>query len=282
MSMSLRVADPAFGGAIVMDRSEWPLWRPSLVVSVLAHGALLLVVGWLVVEPVDRARDAPVDFVWIGRLVETATTAAESATAATVPQESLPAPPSSTPTPRAATPRRASVPALPPVSTSPVVPKESAARSPVLPSRLDLENARREAIAAVVDERARAGKFLTFSLDAAVPPQSEPVQHKPSIFDLKQFPGVGVLSPGRARTAFGFRARLWCNRITGGGFGFFGLPVCSSPGIQPPTGLFVESIPEYMKVKPDCVETRPLAALLGETPEFPTVKCRLVPKEPYE
>jgi hypothetical protein len=35
-----------------------------------------------------------------------------------------------------------------------------------------------------------------------------------------------------------------------------------------------------MKLKPECEETQPLAAALGEAGAFPTVKCRLVPKDP--
>jgi hypothetical protein len=282
MSMGIRVGDPAFAGGVVLDRSAWRLSRPALVVSVLAHGALLLVAGWWVVEPMERERETAAEFVWLGTVVHTPRRAAESAPAPAVPEEAIPAPPATSPPPRARSARREPQTETPPVGTSPAAPAESAAvPEPAVPSRLDLDNARREAIAAVVDEHARAGKVLSFSLDDVVPPKPAPVQHKPSIFDLRYSPGIGVLSPARARTALGFRMRLWCNRVTGG-FGFFGKPVCATPGIRPPTGLFVESIPDYVRMKPECVETRPLAAALGETSPFPTVKCRLVPKEPWE
>jgi hypothetical protein len=170
----------------------------------------------------------------------------------------------------------------PPVAAppEPAAPAEAPRSAPVGPSRLDLDTARHEAAAAVVEQHARDGKILQFSLDDAAPPRPVRESKKPSIFDPGLSSGSGVLSPGKARTAAGFKLRMWCNRITGGGFGFFGIPICTSPGIQPPSGLFVESIPEYMKLKPECEETRPLAAALGETGEYSTVKCRLVPKSP--
>jgi hypothetical protein len=90
------------------------------------------------------------------------------------------------------------------------------------------------------------------------------------------------MQPGKQRTVVGQRLSLWCNKVSGGGFGFFGIPVCASQGIQPPSGIFADSIPEYMKLKPECEETEPLAATLGESAPFPTMKCRLVPKEPGE
>ena len=76
-----------------------------------------------------------------------------------------------------------------------------------------------------------------------------------------------------------FRSRLglWCSKVTGG-FGFFGIPVCASGEIEPPSGIFADSIPEYLRLKPDCEEARPAAAALGESSPYPTVKCRLVPK----
>jgi len=91
-----------------------------------------------------------------------------------------------------------------------------------------------------------------------------------------------LLSPSKARTAVGSRLSMWCNKVSGGGFGFFGIPVCASRGIEPPSGIMADSIPEYMKLKPECDETEPLAATLGEAAPFPTAKCRLVPKDPDE
>ena len=77
----------------------------------------------------------------------------------------------------------------------------------------------------------------------------------------------------------GQRLSRWCNKVSGGGFGFFGIPVCTSGTIEPPSGIFADSIPEYMKLKPECEETQPLAATLGEASPYPTKKCRLVPKD---
>jgi hypothetical protein len=61
------------------------------------------------------------------------------------------------------------------------------------------------------------------------------------------------------------------------GFGSF----CAKPNDEP-SGLFPEVMPEYLKLMPECVDTRPWAPLLAESSPFPTVKCRLVPKEREE
>ncbi|HVY64756.1 MAG TPA: hypothetical protein VHH11_08040, partial [Gammaproteobacteria bacterium] len=112
------------------------------------------------------------------------------------------------------------------------------------------------------------------------PERSAPAPRKPSIFDHQAGSSRSFLGPARARTAVGQRLSLWCNKVTGG-FGFFGLPVCVSGRIEPPSGLFVESIPEYMKLKPECDES-PLASMLAEALPQSNVKCRLVPKAPGE
>jgi hypothetical protein len=52
---------------------------------------------------------------------------------------------------------------------------------------------------------------------------------------------------------------------------------CAAPDDEP-SGLFPELMPEYLTLKPECVETRPVAAELGEESAFPTIKCELVPR----
>jgi hypothetical protein len=92
------------------------------------------------------------------------------------------------------------------------------------------------------------------------------------------------MQPGRARTQFGRRASEFCNALTaGGGFSLFGLVTfCGSAPDYEPSGLFPEVMPEWMKRMPECTETRPLGPVLGESSEWPTIKCRMVPREGEE
>jgi hypothetical protein len=183
--------------------------------------------------------------------------------------------------PRVEAPRRAAAPPAAPV-VPPAAPAEPAPPPRAGPSRADLDSARREAAAAVVGERTRASTLLApSSVDTPAAPPAKRAPKAPSIFDRQSHSGGGVLSPGRARTAFGSRLSLWCNKVTGG-FGFFGIPVCASGEIEPPSGVMADSIPEYMRLKPDCEDTRPAASAVGEDSPYPTVKCRLVPKEADE
>jgi hypothetical protein len=281
----LRFGDHALaGGGAVIDGGASRLSRPALVVSILLHLGVLVAVGRFAWQRTDVELAAPTtEYVWIGALAPPTPptelpTPDELPTPNEVPTRAPPPAVSPAPPPRPA----AATPEAPPtaVAPPPVAPAE-APGAPAGPTRLDLDTARREAAAAVVEQHARDDEILRFSLDDVAPPPPKREPKKPSIFDKGVASGgSGVLSPGKARTAAGFKLRSWCNRISGGGFGFFGIPVCTSPGIRPPSGLFVESIPEYMKTKPECEETRPLAAALGETSEYPTVKCRLVPKGP--
>jgi hypothetical protein len=279
----LRFGDHALaGGGAVIDDAASRLSRPALAVSILIHVAVLVAASRFAwqradVDPVVRTTE----YVWLGELappqppVELAPPAEPAPAEAQAPVPTPATRPTSPPRPAATT---EAPPAVAP--PEPAAPVDTPAPARAAPTRLDLDTARHEAAAAVVEQHARDGKVLRFSLDDAVPPRPVREPKKPSIFDPGLSSGSGVLSPGKARTAAGFKLRSWCNRITGGGFGFFGIPVCTSPGIEPPSGLFVESIPEYMKLKPDCEETRPFAAALGEASEYPTVKCRLVPKDP--
>jgi hypothetical protein len=281
----LRFGDHALaGGGAVIDDGASRLSRPALVVSILVHLGVLVAVGRFAWQRADVELAAPTtEYVWIGALAPP-TPPAELPTPEELPTRAPPpvpaVSPASPPRPAAAT-HEAPRAAVAPPSAAPT--EAPPGEAPAGPTRLDLDTARREAAVAVVEQHARDDKILRFSLDDVAPPPPKREPKKPSIFDKGVASGgSGVLSPGKARTAAGFKLRSWCNRISGGGFGFFGIPVCTSPGIRPPSGLFVESIPEYMKTKPECEETRPLAAALGETSEYPTVKCRLVPKGPND
>jgi hypothetical protein len=278
----LRPRDPAFAGGANFGGTEWRLSRPAVLVSLLAHLVLLLAVGRVALDHFETLGDLPTaELVWLDDLVRPS----ETPEPAPVIEEPIAAPPEPVPAPRAASPRP------PPITTTESPPIEETAppapaESPPLPSRLELDAARREAVAALVEEHARADKILKFSLDDVVPARAAAKPKQPSIFDHQASAGSGVLSPAKARTALGFKARMWCNRVTGGGIrltlGLFSIPACMSGTIGAPSGLFVESIPEYMTLKPECEETRPLAAALGETSPYPTVKCRLVPKDADE
>jgi hypothetical protein len=245
--------------------------RPAVAVSILAHMAVLYAVShWYVTGP------APIEttFEWLTVLEAPSEPAVQPAPEIVEPPAPVTAPvqPPRTTVPRAVSP--------PVVVMQPEAPAEALPAPPVGPSRFDLDEARRAAAAAVVQQRARDSTMRAPSIDEAPPPSPRaPAPKKPSIFDPQPHSGGGALSPSKARTAMGQRLSLWCNKVSGGGFGFFGIPVCASASIEPPSGILADSIPEYMKLKPECEETQPLAATLGENGPFPTVKCRLVPKD---
>ena len=242
------------------------LSRPAVVVSVLAHVAVLYAASqWYETEP------PPFEtmFEWLTVLEAPSEPAAQPALEVVEP-------------PCAVAVRVASPPVV--LLPQPESPADVLPAPPVGPSRFDLDAARREAAAAVVEERARASTVRAPSIDDAPlpPPPRTSAPKKPSIFDHQASSGRSLMQPGKQRSVAGQRFSLWCNKISGGGFGFFGIPVCASQGIQPPSGILADSIPEYMKLKPECEETAPLAATLGEASPYPTKKCRLVPKDPDE
>jgi hypothetical protein len=264
----------AGGPADGFARHRWRMSRPAIVVSILAHLAVLVAAS----QFYERG-SAPnaITFEWL--------TVPEAPSEAVVqPPPEVAEPPAAVvapaPPPRAATARSVSpaVVVLPP----PEAPADVLPAPPVGPSRFDLDAERRAAAAAIVEQHARGGTMRAPSIDDAPPPPAKPGPKKPSIFEPQRHSGGGLLSPSKARTVVGQRLSLWCNKVSGGGFGFFGVPVCASQRIEPPSGILADSIPEYMKLKPECEETQPLAATLGETSPYPTMKCRLVPKDPDE
>jgi hypothetical protein len=135
-------------------------------------------------------------------------------------------------------------------------------------------------------QHARDTEFSAFAADdrlEALPavPEARPTR---SIFDSQSSGGGGgrsLMQPGQARTRLGRRAREFCNALTAGaGISLFGFAtLCGSPADYEPSGLFPEVMPEWLKRMPECVETRPLGPLLAEPSEFPTIKCRMVPKD---
>jgi hypothetical protein len=255
-------------------RREWRMSRPAIVVSILAHLAVLVAAGRFY-----ETAPAPIatTFEWL-----TVPEAPNEPVVQPLP-EAVEAPPvvAPAPSPRAATVRTAA----PPIVVPPQLEASAGAfPAPVGPSRLDLDAARRAAAAAIVEQHRRDSTLRAPSIDDVPPPQPRraPTPKKPSIFDHEARSGRSLMQPGKQRSVVGQKLSLWCNKVSGGGFGFFGIPVCMSQGIQPPSGIFADSIPEYMKLKPECEETQPLARTLGEASPYPTIKCRLVPKDPDE
>ena len=259
----------AGGPADGFDGRGWRMSRPAVVVSILAHIAVLIAASrWYEPQP------APLQavFEWL-----TVLEAPSEAVAQPPPEVAEPPAPVIAPAPS----RAATVRSVPPPVVAPPQPAalpDVLPAPPVGPSRFDLDAARRAAAVAVVEQRARDSTLRAPSIDDVPPPRTS-TPKRPSIFEPQPHSGGGVLAPSKARTAVGQRLSLWCNKVSGGGFGFFGMPVCMSGRIEPPSGILADSIPEYMKLKPECEETQPLAATLGENGPFPTMKCRLVPKD---
>ncbi|MEO8465992.1 MAG: hypothetical protein ABI640_11680 [Gammaproteobacteria bacterium] len=249
--------------------------RPAVVVSILAHLAVLYGASQMY-----EAGPAPIEtaFEWVTMVDPPREPAVQPLPEVVESPAPVVAP---APPPRSTGPRAVSPPIVEP--PQPVVPAEVLPVPPVGPSRLDLDVARRTAAAEVVQQHARDGSIRAPSVDDGPPREAPraPGPKKPSIFDPQRHSGGSFLSPSRAHTVFGQRLSFWCNKVSGGGFGFFGIPVCASGTIEPPSGILTESIPEYMKLKPECEETQPLAATLGESAPS-TMKCRLVPKDPNE
>jgi hypothetical protein len=254
-------------------RRGWRMSRPAIAVSILGHLAVLVAASqFYEAGPVPTF----ITFEWLTVFEAPSEPVVQPSPEVLEPPAPVVAP---APAPRAA-PVRSIAP--PVVVQPPDAPADVLPAPPVGPSRLDLDTARRAAAAAVVAQHTRDSTLLAPSIDAVPPPRAKPEPKKPSIFEPQRHSGGGVLAPSKARTVVGQRLSLWCNKVSGGGFGFFGIPVCMSGSIEPPSGILADSIPEYMKLKPECEETAPLAATLGEASPYPTNKCRLVPKDPDE
>ena len=271
---------------------RWPLSRTALVISLLAHVVGAFVASrwsWTGEPPALPAPTAEFWFVPMP-LPPEPLPEPERATPPPVPVEPAPvveAPPvprasivrGVAPEPRTAVQPERPAPAAPPEAES-VVPDVAPPVSP--PARRitvqELEEARQRAASTVVEEGALEDEFLTFSVDDVAPPRPPPPEEKRSIFDGTGSSGPSVMAPGQQRTRFGRRVAEICNALTGG-FSFMGLGSFCAEADDEPSGLFPEVRPEILDLMPECVETRPLAAQLGEESEFQTVKCALVPKK---
>jgi len=239
------------------DGRESRMSRPAVIASVIAHVAVLYAASqWYETEPAQVATT----FEWVTSIEPPSEPVVE-------PPPEIVQPPvpvvARAPPPGNAMPRAVSPPIVAPPQAETVT--EALPAAPVGPSRFDLDAARRAAATATVEQHARDGNLRAPSIDDA-PPPPVPVPKQPSIFVPQQHSGGGFLSPSKAHTIAGQRLGRWCNKISGGGFGFFGIPICASGTIEPPSGIFADSIPEYMKLKPECEG----------------IKCRLVPKDPDE
>ena len=213
------------------DGRESRMSRPAVIASVIAHVAVLYAASqWYETEPAQVATT----FEWVTSIEPPSEPVVEPPPEIVQPPVPVVAP---APPPGNAMPRAVSPPIVAPPQAETVT--EALPAAPVGPSRFDLDAARRAAATATVEQHARDGNLRAPSIDDA-PPPPVPVPKQPSIFVPQQH--------------------------SGGGFGFFGIPICASGTIEPPSGIFADSIPEYMKLKPECEG----------------IKCRLVPKDPDE
>lgn len=270
-------------------RRAWPLSRAALVLSLLAH-----VVGVYVASRWSWTDEMPVlpgptaEFVFMPVLPRAeplvaprpeAVEPAPLAPEAPAPEEPAPealesAARDSVPTtPRIAAP----VPRAP--APAPVTAPQTPPSSPLAPriTPLELEAARQRAASEVIEAREAESEFLTFSVDDVAPPRAAAAEPKRSIFDGTGSTRVSGTTVGQQRTRIGRRVAEFCNALTGG-FSFMGLGSFCAQAENEPSGLFPEVRPAILDLMPECEETRPLAAQLGEETAFPTVKCRLVPK----
>ena len=258
------------------------LSRPAFVASVIVHIAgiyTLSRMSWIVEEV--ELPNPTAEFLWLSEPLRPPPSEAPAALVVEPAQPPiaelrLPEPRPTEPVPQ----ERVSPAESAPTVVVPAVPPPSAAPQAQREPPVDFEAARQRAAQEVVEQRAREGAYLTFSIDDVAPPRAvEEPKPARSIFDLSSGPrGPKVGQVGQARTRFGHRVSELCNALTGG-FSLMGFGSFCARGNDEPTGLFPEVRPEIMSLRPDCVETRPLAAALGEQSPFPTVKCRLVPKE---
>lgn len=154
-------------------------------------------------------------------------------------------------------------------------------RATLLPPDIDWEQERANAVKRVLEAQARENRN-TFSSDELFgEPEAEPPNPRKHIFDSpRRGPSRSALTPGQGRSRFANRVAALCNALTGGA-GIFGLgSICADAG--PGADFFADIRPAYMESLPVCVETRdPLLNPVGSN-EFPTIKCRLVPKDELE
>ena len=149
--------------------------------------------------------------------------------------------------------------------------------------RIDWERERRNAVRQSLEAQAREDGRITFLPEELFEkPAAEPPNPREKMFDSPQRgPARAALTPGQGRSHFANRVAAFCHALTGGFgisfFGFGGIALCAEAG--PGADFFADIRPAYMESLPVCVETRdPLLNPEGSN-EFPTIKCRLVPKD---
>jgi len=166
------------------------------------------------------------------------------------------------------------------VATAPAAGSDSTESD--LPSEIDWEAAKRQAIANVVEQLEREAAYTRFSsddLDAEVPLEESLAEGR--IFDTPTRSGPSLLAPGKSSTKFGRWFSELCNTLTGG-FGLFGASVCADNEAQ--SDLFAVIKPEYLKKRPVCADpglTDPVLAAASREQGISTIKCRLVYADEY-
>jgi hypothetical protein len=164
------------------------------------------------------------------------------------------------------------------------VPAESAPPEQPARRRLDLDQARRDAIAATLEAREREASLGTFSAaDHIVIEEPEEPSPRAEMFDSPT-PSRAFGKPGQQRTKVGRALVKACSAVTGGfsvnlfGFTFGGISFCADPGGD--GGLFADIEPDYLRYEPKCID-----AGVGPEDGLPpgplrdpaTVKCRIGP-----
>ena len=269
----LRLAVPS----TVRFAASW--WRNALAISLLAHAAGAYVAGriaFIVEEPAPLPDLVDFFFSVPERVVlpEASPEPAEAPSAAVAPVVEAPAPETPEPIPEEeAPPSAAPEPLAEPTTRAAVEERE-------LPSRSELEEARRRAADEIVAERAAGDAYLTFSIDDVAPPR--PVEEPEPKYDIFN-PGPGaarssVGQVGQGRTRLGNKLRELCNAFGGFGVGFQGFHLFDACGDadDEPSGLFPEVRRAYMDMLPECAESQPENPELAAAAPFSTVKCRLV------
>ena len=275
----LRLAVPS----TVRFAASW--WRNAPAISLLVHAVGLYAAGlfaFTVEEPAPLPDLADFFFSVPERVVlpEASPAPAEAPSDVVAPVVEAPAPETPEPIPEEE--------AAP--SAAPEPPAEPTAREAVeereLPSRSELEEARRRAADEIVAERGAGDAYLTFSIDDVAPPR--PVEEPEPKYDIFN-PGPGaarssVGQVGQGRTRLGNKLRELCNAFGGFGVGFQGFHLFDACGDadDQPSGLFPEVRRAYMDMLPECAESQPENPELAAAAPFSTVKCRLVRPVPVE
>jgi hypothetical protein len=236
--------------------------------SIGAHVMVLYVVvqtPWGEIEPPDRS---PLRIAWL-----------------TMPRpKEPPLPPAAAPTAETQTPEPVAEPAPEPAAEPRAAPAETPPPEQPMRPRLDLDQARRDAIAATLEAREREASLGTFSAaDHIVIEEPEEPSPRAEMFDSPT-PSRAFGRPGQQRTKVGRALVKACSAVTGGfevslfGFTFGGVSFCADPGGD--GGLFADIEPDYLKYEPECsnAATSPEDGLRpGPLRDPATAKCRIGP-----